>query len=169
MVSDRYFCNFSLLLLFFLSLLFSPSSFTSISGDVFESQVSIGRSLLQAKKACPVNFEFLNYTIITSRCKGPQYPTDLCCPALTDFACPYAEELNDLSNDCSSTMFSYINLYGKYPPGLFSSECRAGKEGLPCPAQPPSTSSDLNWGSITSFPSRSLFLVAGFVLLSWLL
>jgi hypothetical protein len=29
-------------------------------------------------------------------------------------------------------MFSYINLYGKYPPGLFSSECKEGKQGLSC-------------------------------------
>lgn len=37
-------------------------------------------------------------------------------------------------------MFSYINLYGKYPPGLFASECRDKKEGLECPAEYPSAS-----------------------------
>lgn len=83
---------------------------------------------------CPVNFEFLNYTIILSKCKGPQYPPKFCCSALTEFACPFADELNDVSNDCASTMFSYINLYGKYPPGLFASECRGDKKGLICPA-----------------------------------
>lgn len=82
---------------------------------------------------CPVNFEFMNYTIIIRQCKGPRYPANLCCGALKEFACPYADDLNDLTNDCSSTMFSYINLYGKYPPGLFSSECKEGKEGLACP------------------------------------
>ncbi|XP_022976292.1 GPI-anchored protein LLG1-like [Cucurbita maxima] len=169
MVSNRSFCNFSMLLLFFISLLFSTSSSTSISGDVFESKVLIGRSLLQARKACPVNFEFLNYTIITSKCKGPRYPPKQCCPALTEFACPYAKDLNDLTNDCASTMFSYINLYGKYPPGLFSSECKGGKQGLECPALPPSTSADLNWGSIARLPSRSLILSTGFLLLLWLL
>ncbi|KAK9134108.1 hypothetical protein Scep_013636 [Stephania cephalantha] len=89
------------------------------------------------KKACPVNFEYLNYTIMTSQCKGPKYPPNLCCGALKEFACPYADQLNDVSNDCASTMFSYINLYGKYPPGLFASECREGKQGLECPALPP--------------------------------
>jgi hypothetical protein len=79
-----------------------------------------------------VNFEFLNYTIITSKCKGPQYPAALCCSAFKEFACPYADQLNDGTNDCASTMFSYINLYGKYPPGLFASECKEGKEGLEC-------------------------------------
>ena len=88
-----------------------------------------------------MNFEFLNYTIITSQCEGPQYSPKLCCGAFKDFACPYADELNDLTNDCASTMFSYINLYGKYPPGLFVSECQEGKEGLECPAQAPSTES----------------------------
>ncbi|MFQ6650378.1 hypothetical protein Gotur_022778 [Gossypium turneri] len=41
-------------------------------------------------------------------------------------------------------MFSYINLYGKYPPGLFASECREGKEGLACPASSPSASASEN-------------------------
>lgn len=34
-------------------------------------------------------------------------------------------------------MFSYINLSGKYPPGLFASECREGKLGLECGAPSP--------------------------------
>ncbi|OAY78185.1 GPI-anchored protein LLG1-like [Ananas comosus] len=123
-------------LLFFLLFFFIGfASATSISGDVFQSHGSTGRSLLQAKKSCPVNFEFLNYTIITSKCKGPQYPASLCCSAFKEFACPYSDELNDGTNDCASTMFSYINLYGKYPPGLFASECREGKEGLSCPPE----------------------------------
>ncbi|OAY68873.1 GPI-anchored protein LORELEI [Ananas comosus] len=123
-------------LLFFLLFFFIGfASATSISGDVFQSHGSTGRSLLQAKKSCPVNFEFLNYTIITSKCKGPQYPASLCCSAFKEFACPYSNELNDGTNDCASTMFSYINLYGKYPPGLFASECREGKEGLSCPPE----------------------------------
>ncbi|KAK9152285.1 hypothetical protein Syun_010594 [Stephania yunnanensis] len=112
-----------------------------VAGDVFEAHgpvaLPVGRALLQTKKACPVNFEYLNYTIITSQCKGPKYPPNLCCGALKEFACPYAAQLNDVSNDCASTMFSYINLYGKYPPGLFASECREGKQGLECPALPP--------------------------------
>jgi hypothetical protein len=33
-------------------------------------------------------------------------------------------------------MFSYINLYGKYPPGLFAHECREGKLGLSCDGVP---------------------------------
>ncbi|KAI4388552.1 hypothetical protein MLD38_000871 [Melastoma candidum] len=96
---------------------------TSISDEVFASQGPAIRHLLQAKKSCPVNFEFLNYSNLTNKCKGPKYSSDICCPAFKDLACPYAEYLNDLTNDCASTMFSYINLYGKYPPGLFSSEC----------------------------------------------
>ncbi|XP_062220149.1 GPI-anchored protein LLG1-like [Phragmites australis] len=105
----------------------------SLSDSVFQASVgSTGRSLLQAKKNCPVNFEFQNYTIITSKCKGPKFPADKCCGALVEFACPFNEYINDLSNDCASTMFSYINLYGKYPPGLFASECKGDKKGLPC-------------------------------------
>ncbi|BBH04464.1 LORELEI-LIKE-GPI-ANCHORED PROTEIN 1 [Prunus dulcis] len=77
-------------------------------GGIFESQASIGRNLLQAKKGCPVNFEFLNYTVITSRCKGPQYPAAQCCDAFKELACPYTDVLNDLTNECASIMFSYI-------------------------------------------------------------
>ncbi|KAL4554640.1 hypothetical protein LXL04_037238 [Taraxacum kok-saghyz] len=128
---------FVLLVLCCISICFSSP--VSVSDGVFAAEASIGRNLLQAKKPCPVNFEFMNYTIITSRCKGPRYPANLCCQAFKDFACPYSQDLNDLENECSSTMFSYINLYGGYPPGLFASLCRDDKVGLICPALAPGT------------------------------
>ncbi|KAG5403771.1 hypothetical protein IGI04_009890 [Brassica rapa subsp. trilocularis] len=132
---------FCLLLTIFPS--FSSSSF--ISDGVFGSQALVtGRNLLQTKKTCPVNFEFMNYTIITSQCKGPKFPVKECCSAFLDFACPYTEQLNDLSNDCATTMFSYINLYGQYPPGLFANQCKGGKEGLECPAMSPASAADVN-------------------------
>ncbi|KAG0466404.1 hypothetical protein HPP92_017984 [Vanilla planifolia] len=104
-----------------------------ISGDALEGHGSTGRSLLQATTSCPINFEFMNYTIITNKCKGPQYPVEPCCSAFKEFACPYVDEINDLTNDCASTMFTYINGHG-YPTGLFSYECREGKLGLNCTA-----------------------------------
>ncbi|KAF0935620.1 hypothetical protein E2562_035075 [Oryza meyeriana var. granulata] len=104
-----------------------------LSDSVFQGSAgSTGRSLLQAKKSCPLNFEFQNYTIITSKCKGPRFPAKQCCDAFKEFACPFSDYINDESNYCASTMFSYINLYGKYPPGLFANECREGKLGLSC-------------------------------------
>ena len=111
-----------------------------------------------------MNFEFLNYTIITSKCKGPNYPPNSCCGSFKEFACPYVDVINDLTNDCASTMFSYINLYGKYPPGLFASECREGKEGLACPAPAPSVSANES-GTHNMYPSPLLMLTAGFFLL----
>lgn len=90
--------------------------------------------------ACPVNFESMNYTALTSKCKGPSYEPKPCCSGFKEVACPYADEINDLSTDCASAIFSYINIAGKYPPGLFSSECREGKLGLECPPSPPSAS-----------------------------
>ncbi|KAJ7963480.1 GPI-anchored protein LORELEI-like [Quillaja saponaria] len=152
-------------LIFMLGL--SVSSFSSIyiSDDIFHSQAYTGRNLLQAKKGCSVNFEFLNYTIITSKCKGPHYLPNLCCSAFKEFACPYSDVLNDLTNDCASTMFSYINLYGKYPPGLFASECREGKEGLLCTASPPATSANDTGSQIICYPSLLLTLTAGFLIL----
>ncbi|KAL8136618.1 hypothetical protein V2J09_002619 [Rumex salicifolius] len=103
-----------------------------ISNAVFESHGSTGRSLLQTLKSCPVDFENQNYTIITNKCKGPKYAADSCCSSFKEFACPFVDEINDLSTDCATTMFSYINLYGKYPPGLFANECKEGKNGLDC-------------------------------------
>ncbi|XAR68024.1 hypothetical protein NMG60_11003004 [Bertholletia excelsa] len=121
----------SLLLFAFLTGL---ASSTLISDDVFESHGLTGRGLLQVETACPVDFEHQNYTIITSQCKGPNYIPDQCCNALKQFACPHADAINDLKNSCAKTMFSYINLYGKYPPGLFSGMCREDKNGLKCDA-----------------------------------
>ncbi|GKV36681.1 hypothetical protein SLEP1_g44785 [Rubroshorea leprosula] len=115
--------RFSHLFFFFLLAGFASSS-THISNDVFESHEITG--------PCTVDFEHQNYTIITSKCKGPQYHANLCCEALKEFACPSAEDINDLSTNCAATMFSYINLYGKYPPGLFASLCREGQNGLEC-------------------------------------
>ncbi|XWS57469.1 hypothetical protein CRYUN_Cryun09bG0176500 [Craigia yunnanensis] len=140
---ERNWC-FSYLAILFLSVAFSASLSTSISDGVLSSLGSTSRNLLQMKKACPIAFEFLNYTIITSQCKAPQYPADRCCAAFKKFACPFAKQINDQTTDCASTMFSYINLYGKYPPGLFASKCQEGKGGLKCPASPPVVSATAN-------------------------
>ncbi|KAG6592130.1 GPI-anchored protein LLG2, partial [Cucurbita argyrosperma subsp. sororia] len=58
------------------------------------------------------------FSIITSKCKGPEYPANLRCSALEEFGCPYANYINDLTNNCASIMFTYIHLYGNYPSGL---------------------------------------------------
>ncbi|QHO12112.1 uncharacterized protein DS421_15g504050 [Arachis hypogaea] len=50
-------------------------------------------------ESCSVNFEFANYTIITSKCKRPNYPPKECYGAFKEFAYPYADVLNDLQND----------------------------------------------------------------------
>ncbi|KAM7254675.1 hypothetical protein ACFE04_019916 [Oxalis oulophora] len=126
--------------------------------DVLNSHDGPGRNLLQEKKSCPVSFEGQNYTILTSQCKGPQYPKEQCCRAFKDFACPFRDDISDMETNCASTMFSYINLYGKYPPGLFSNMCVEGKEGLDCEANataPASSSATLL--ATSTYPS--LFMV----------
>ncbi|XP_010483085.1 PREDICTED: GPI-anchored protein LORELEI [Camelina sativa] len=147
-----------------LSLFSSFSSSTVISDGVFQSQSSFtGRNLLQTKKPCPVNFEFMNYKIITDKCKGPKFPPKECCAAFKEFSCPYADELNDLSSDCATTMFSYINLYGKYPPGLFANQCKEGKEGLECPATSPTSADDASAATAASSSCLWLTLSAAFL------
>ncbi|WOL13931.1 GPI-anchored protein LORELEI-like isoform X2 [Canna indica] len=152
----------AVLLLAVIVRLASASGF--ISDDVFAHRASGGRSLLQTQTSCPMSFEFQNYTIITSKCKGPTYPVEPCCSAFKDFACPFSDYLNNLTNDCASSMFSYINLNGNYPPGLFSSECRDDKSGLNCPASPPQSQSDSNSGNINQSLISITFLLCGIIL-----
>ncbi|KAL6844710.1 hypothetical protein ACP4OV_025369 [Aristida adscensionis] len=115
----------------------AAAGFVSNDALVGHESGGAGRSLLQAKKECPVSFEGANYTVITSRCKGPLYQPSLCCGALKEFACPYSSYINDATTNCAATMFSYINLYGKYPPGLFANTCHEGNKGLACPEDTP--------------------------------
>ncbi|XP_074310826.1 GPI-anchored protein LLG1-like [Silene latifolia] len=160
----------STLTLFIIFCLFS-STFASdsfISSSVLgtdqldQPRLSTSRALLQAQKPCPINFENQNYTIITSKCKGPRYPAAECCPSFTDFACQFSDELNDLTNQCAQTMFSYINLNGGYPPGLFANECKGSKRGLECKATPSGAASIYGitrHGSLLSFLSAAVFLL----------
>ncbi|XP_057863949.1 GPI-anchored protein LLG1 [Cryptomeria japonica] len=128
------------LMLIYLMLIPGPSAAQLDSDNNLLLHGGRERSLLETKKSCPVDFEHQNYTILTSQCKGPDYLPKLCCPAFKKFACKFATYINDLSTDCADIMFSYINLYGKFPPGLFASMCREGKEGLKCNADAPNGS-----------------------------
>ncbi|XP_055824531.1 GPI-anchored protein LLG1 [Solanum dulcamara] len=152
---------FSCIFLLF-SYFISASASASLSDGIFVNQGLTGRNLLQAKKPCPISFEFQNYTVITSQCRGPQYPAKQCCEALTQFACPYSDYVNDLTTDCASTMFSYINLHGKYPPGLFASECKGDKSGLPCPDLGPSESANANNSRMSCKLSPILMIATAF-------
>ncbi|KAF9661726.1 hypothetical protein SADUNF_Sadunf19G0098600 [Salix dunnii] len=116
----------------------------------------------EAKKPA-TSFENLDYSVITDTCKGPQYPAKSCCDAFKEFACPFSDAINDLETDCASTMFSYINLYGKYPPGLFANECREDKNGLDCQNLEESKKS----GGIQISATQSSFLMftAGLIVL----
>ncbi|XP_022747375.1 GPI-anchored protein LLG1-like [Durio zibethinus] len=89
----------------------------------------------------------MNIGLSRANAKGPN--TQLLIAAVqlqhsSNFACALAKQINDLTTDCASTMFSCINLYGKYTPGLFASECRDGKEGLQSSASPPVVAANTN-------------------------
>ncbi|XP_071741378.1 GPI-anchored protein LLG2-like [Rutidosis leptorrhynchoides] len=153
-------------LLFFL---LSPGflvSCSTISYNALESYRGTTRNLLQQKQSCPVNFENENYTIITSQCKGPVYPRDPCCNSFLQIACPHWEQINDEKTNCASTLFSYINVYGKYPPGLFASMCKGGKEGLSCEKVEKSASRNSHSSRVmaTSVHVPSLMITVGVVI-----
>ncbi|GLT54103.1 hypothetical protein SLA2020_273310 [Shorea laevis] len=78
---------------------------------------------------CSVEFEFKNYTILTSQCKGPEFLPVACCNSFKDFACPYADAITDMTSDCAITMFDDIK-GPEFPPGLFASMCSEGMHGL---------------------------------------
>ncbi|CAF2153652.1 hypothetical protein BRARA_A02762 [Brassica rapa] len=105
--------------------------------DVFYTVHSSRNLLLQTEKVqCPLDFQipYLNYTIITSQCKGPLYPYPQCCAAFKELACPYKNYLNDESTDCLTLMLTDINLYGGYfPAGLFGNTCLQGRQHIDCP------------------------------------
>ncbi|KAI7747718.1 hypothetical protein M8C21_032985 [Ambrosia artemisiifolia] len=130
-----------------------------------ESKTGNLESFQTFSAACPVNFENENYTIITSQCKGPVYKRDLCCNSFLQIACPHWEQVNDEKTNCASTLFSYINLYGKYPPGLFASMCKGGKDGLSCDHVNKSANHKANNGhrraAVTSVQSPLLMITIG--------
>ncbi|XP_072993368.1 GPI-anchored protein LLG1-like [Typha latifolia] len=153
---------FLLLLFFFFFFLVGFASAAFITGDVFQSRGSNSRSLLQTKQNCPITFEFLNYTILTSKCKGPQYPPLPCCSAFKEFACPHADLLNNGTNTCANDLFSYIHSNGNFPNGLFSSECSDEKDGISCPSELSQNTTNVNGGSSEQSLSIALLLVSGF-------
>ncbi|KAL0650914.1 hypothetical protein Bca4012_093605 [Brassica carinata] len=107
---------------------FASSLHISLDAFVSVSHPATSRALLRAKK----HFASKDYTILTSRCKGPKYQAKACCSAFKDFACPYAEIISDETTLCAAEMFCYIQLYGRYPLGIFANMCKEGKEGLDC-------------------------------------
>ncbi|KAL1345872.1 hypothetical protein HN51_019547 [Arachis hypogaea] len=156
---------FSCILCFFILIVTLASASSASNPGVSTTTV---RSLLQAKTACKVDMEKLNYTIITSQCKGPHYPPKICCNALKQLACPISKEINDEGSDCAQVMFSYINIHGKYPPGLFANQCKEESEGLNCEnvVYPPSPSTSFSSPKLShraSHPIILLFSVAAFL------
>ncbi|KMZ57037.1 hypothetical protein ZOSMA_8G01860 [Zostera marina] len=115
-------------------LFFVTTSVVSADDDLidFSSCGNGGRHLLQEKKPCSVNFEMMNYTNILTQCKAPRYSREKCCPAFKQLICPYSDEINDLTTNCASTMYSYLNAKGPYPAGFFANSCTDIKEGMDC-------------------------------------
>ncbi|GFP78765.1 GPI-anchored protein lorelei [Phtheirospermum japonicum] len=111
----------------------------------------------------------MNYTVITSQCKGPNYTPERCCTPLKQLVCPIKDQFNDLKTNCADTFFSYVNLYGKYPPGLFAALCKEGEEGLGCegvadPPPPPSPNQSGALHAPAYCTSTLLMLLVGLVI-----
>ncbi|XP_039071622.1 GPI-anchored protein LLG3-like [Hibiscus syriacus] len=124
--------NFSFLVFFFLVLGFASSS-THISHRVLQAQKTDMRGVPEFSIPCKHDFKNMNYTIITSKCKGPESSKKDCCDALLAFACPIADIINDDKTDCAALMFCTIRQHGDYPPSMFINMCKNGTHALNCP------------------------------------
>lgn len=108
------------------------------NGEIEDGAMGAGiptRHLLQTVQQCPVDFASQNYTIVTSVCNATDINKTACCEAFVIFACPFAQYINDQSNNCDTTMFSYLSAAGNYPTQLFET-CQGDENGLPCPLVP---------------------------------
>ncbi|XP_019192935.1 PREDICTED: GPI-anchored protein LLG2-like isoform X2 [Ipomoea nil] len=119
-----------ILLLFFLLLGIATPSFMDYD------RVEKGRSLLSRapnNTDCPFDVSKMNYTIVTSQCKGePEYTVKLCCPPFKELTCKYRDDLNAVDkNTCAVQMWNHLHNHG-YPSGLFEGLCKEGKQGLDC-------------------------------------
>ncbi|KAL0340548.1 UNVERIFIED_CONTAM: GPI-anchored protein LLG1, partial [Sesamum radiatum] len=92
----------------------------------------VGRSLRQQPQKTCKAVENLNYSLLTSQCKGPNYTVQRCCVPLKQLICPILHQFNDLSTPCAEMFFCNANYLGRFPLGLFSRLCIEGKEGLDC-------------------------------------
>ncbi|KAL8505373.1 hypothetical protein ACS0TY_016564 [Phlomoides rotata] len=169
-----YFCSAmmtsSQILLLLLCCLYFFSASPLISGDVFEfeHQVASERRLLQAqvpKTKCSYNFDNLDYTVITSVCKGPEYPQEPCCDGFKKLVCPYVDYFNNATTTCADDIVSSIQNKGKYPDDLFFRLCRDGKDGLVCPASPSPSPPALDQNAAVAPPPPIFIMLQLFTLL----
>ncbi|XP_039020203.1 GPI-anchored protein LLG3-like [Hibiscus syriacus] len=122
--------SFFFLVFFFLITGFATSSTHILHRVLRESK---GHRVPKHSIPCQHDFQTMNYTIITSKCKGPDSPKRDCCNALLDFVCPIADIINDDKTDCAVLMFCSIRQHGDYPPSMFFNMCRNGTHALNCP------------------------------------
>ncbi|XP_011100611.1 GPI-anchored protein LLG2-like [Sesamum indicum] len=121
----------SLLLVFLSFLMLGFVSSHHLSNEGLELHGSSSGRSLQQDQTCP-EVENMNYTVLTSQCKGPNYTQERCCEPMKQLLCPIAAKFNDLSSPCGRIFFCNVDYLGNYPPRLFAGLCKEGKKGLDC-------------------------------------
>ncbi|XP_044478082.1 GPI-anchored protein LLG1-like [Mangifera indica] len=91
--------------------------FVGLSSSAFSAGDVFGGNLGQAKNDCTVDLKSLDFTILTSQCKGPNFAAASCCKAFKEYACHCADAINDSTTDCATVLFNYIRQMGHYHPG----------------------------------------------------
>lgn len=93
---------------------------------------------------CRVDFTLLNFSIITIQCRGQKFEAASCCRPFKDFACPFANAINDPKTGYAAALFDYVRKMGNYPRGVFQAQCPEGDKVVSCPPQPSSMSHNSN-------------------------
>ncbi|XP_044478088.1 GPI-anchored protein LLG1-like [Mangifera indica] len=79
--------------------------------------MSLAETLVKLRMIALWTFKSLDFTILTSQCKGPNFAAASCCKAFKEYACHYADAINDSTTDCATVLFNYIREMGYYHPG----------------------------------------------------
>ncbi|CAM6095507.1 unnamed protein product [Calypogeia fissa] len=92
------------------------------------------RGLLQSGTVgdCPYDFSTMDYSTVTSVCKGPSYDASVCCAPFTKLACNYKPQINDFNSLCPIYFMSYLNVAGSYPDGVFVGDGRCNSGNSLC-------------------------------------
>jgi hypothetical protein len=69
---------------------------------------------------------------IGSKCRGQEIPKPQCCAAVKDFACPYSDLVDELTNGCNVELLDKAQTFCSVPIGYFGF-CGDSEFGISCP------------------------------------
>ncbi|KAL2630585.1 hypothetical protein R1flu_015271 [Riccia fluitans] len=143
--------------------------------QVASEDSGVGRQLLQTLTPCPIQYAFFNFSPVLDACPNSTnisvvgtFNAKTCCQSLCKVLGSNGSFINDLTTDCSSQFFTYLNLAGNYSQGFFASICTDpnSPKGIYCPPEvtgdtPPPPGNSGGRAVETSFILWSVILAIG--------